>query len=75
MTTCPRCRDPVIQTPGGELLRPQPTDMGIWRPDGSKWTSRELREALKASHRIGHSLHNCKPLVTSRKADDQASLF
>lgn len=78
MTACPRCRDPVIETPTGELLTPEPTAVGIWKPNGTRWTAHEMREALKARHRIGHSLHDCKPLVTSRKAsadDDQASLF
>jgi hypothetical protein len=75
MTTCRRCRDPVIETPDGRYLTPQPAGLGIWRPDGSKWSVRELREATRARHVIGHMLHDCKPLLTSRKPDDQAALF
>lgn len=76
MTACPRCRDPVLATPDGALLTPEPTDLGIWRPDGTKWSVRELREATRARHRIGHTRHECATTtVTSRRPTDQASLF
>lgn len=68
-TTCPRCRQPVITTPGGHLLEPRRHDLGLHRPDGTNLTQTDY-EAGERAHRShlcpDQALHRGQTLMPAR---------
>jgi len=63
--TCPRCHAPAVRTPDGRYLTPEPTEFGINRPDGGKFSVQEIRDAARARRPIGHSYHECAKQPTT----------
>ena len=66
---CPRCGAPVLVTPGGELLEPEPHPLALTRPDGSRLTLREaVDQAMERTPPTGHHVHVAGPRAAGRVA-------
>ncbi|WP_406164390.1 hypothetical protein [Streptomyces canus] len=66
---CPHCGAPVLVTPGGELLEPEPHPLALTRPDGSRLTLRQaVDQAMGRIPPAGHHTHVSGPLPAGRVA-------
>jgi len=52
--TCSTCAEPVLRTPGGLLLEPEPHWSGVRRPDGTRISGSDI-----VAGRHGHRAHVC----------------
>jgi hypothetical protein len=66
---CSRCGAPVLVTPGGQLLEPEPHPLALTRPDGSRLTLHEAAEqAMGHTPPAGHHVHISGPMPAGRVA-------
>jgi hypothetical protein len=73
---CPRCGAPVLVTPDGELLEPEPHPLAITLPDGSRITARQAADVLTGrAAPIGHHPHHERGYGCHPAAARQLALF
>ncbi|MEW2573623.1 hypothetical protein [Streptomyces sp. NPDC047070] len=72
---CPRCGAPVIETPAGELLNPEPHELAITTPQGRRLTFREAA-AVATGRRppFGHHPHRPGPYGCNPRPPEQLAL-